>query len=145
MRPNVKNMLSKTAAIVVILGVPLFFFLGVVYGLLSPRTWAIGFLAWFVALPAWAFIRKRAGRNTPASTAEPAITIDDQARRRILREIGVRKAWIGILALLLAIGVVSGVTHRAWLPTVTGGGMNLLLMYLLAQRIKQRRDRLNSS
>ena len=128
-----------------ILGGPLFL-IGFAYRLLSPREWAWGFIAWFAAVVLWTLLRKRVYKKTLVeSTAEPAIALDDDARKLILQEIWVRKAWIAIFAVLLVIGIADGVTHRAWLPTLTGGAVSLSLMYALAQRIKQQRDRLDLS
>jgi hypothetical protein len=68
----------------------------------------------------------------------PTMEIDDGARRRILRGIWICKFSIGVLLVVLPFGVANGVTHRAWLPTLVGAGMNLLLVYVLAQRIRRR-------
>jgi hypothetical protein len=46
--------------------------------------------------------------------------------------------WIGVLAVCLPIGIVNGVAHRAWLPTLIGVGMNLLLMYAAMLEIRRR-------
>jgi hypothetical protein len=81
----------------------------------------------------------------PRSSAEPAIALDDDTRRRILRGIWVRKVWIGVLALLLPLGIANGVAQRAWLPTLVGVGVNLLWMYGSALAIRRLRERINLS
>jgi hypothetical protein len=138
-----RRIFLKTVALVVIFGVPAILCLGLAYGSLSPREWAIGFIAWFATLLLWAIIGKLVAKKTLASSAEPAIALDDDAHKRILREIWLCKAWIGILAVLLPVGIANGVVHRAWLPTVTGVGMSLLWMYVTAQAIRRRRGQLN--
>ena len=116
-------------------------FLGFVYGILSPGQWAFGMLVWFAALLLLAIVRKRTARKTLLSSAEPAIVLDDRARRRILRGIWMNKVWISVLAVCLPIGVVNGVAHRAWLPTLAGMGMNLLLMHVAIWEIRRRSER----
>jgi hypothetical protein len=138
-----KNVFLKTVALVVILGVPALLCLGLAYDTLSPREWAIGLLTWFATLLLWTIVRKLAAKKTLASSAEPVIPLDDDTRRRILREIWVRKAWIGILAVLLPVGIANGVAHRAWLPTLGGVAISLSLMYVAAHEIRQRRQRIN--
>jgi hypothetical protein len=140
-----KNIFLKMVALLVILGIPSLLFLGLVYNALSPREWSIGLLAWFATIALWATLKKRAEKKALVSSAEPAIALDDDARRRILRQIWMSKAWIGVLALLLPVGIANGVAHRAWLPTFVGVGMNLLWMSVAAQEIKRRRKRLNLS
>ena len=140
-----KKPLLKTVALLVILGVPALLCLGLADNRLSPRAWAIGLLAWFVALLSWMIVVKLAAKKTPASSPESAIVLDDYIRRRILRRIWIQKTWIGILAILLPIGIVDGITHRAWLPTSGGVGISLLWMCLAAQDIRQSRKRLTST
>jgi hypothetical protein len=81
----------------------------------------------------------------PKSSAEPAIALDDDTRRRVLRGIWMRKVWIGVLALLLPLGIANGVVHRAWLPTLVGVGVNLLWIYVSAQEIRRLQERINLS
>jgi hypothetical protein len=133
---------QKIVALVVIFGVPVLLFLGLVYNIVSPREWAIGLLAWFAALLLWVIVGKRAAKKTLKSGAEPTIALDDDTRRRILRGIWTEKVWIGMLAVSLPFGIANGMAHRAWLPTLGGVGINLSLMYLAIQQIKQRRKRL---
>lgn len=137
------NTLLKTIALIPILGVPALLFLGLIYHALSPREWSVGLLAWFAALLLLATLKKQAEKNVFASSAEPAIALDGVARRRILRRIWMSKVWIGVLGLLLSVGIANGVAHRAWLPTVVGVGMNLLLMYVATLGIKRRQKHLN--
>jgi hypothetical protein len=79
----------------------------------------------------------------PRSSAESAIALDDDTRRRILRGIWIRKVWIGVLALLLPFGIANGVAQRAWFPTLAGVGMDLLWMYVTAHEIRRLRERIN--
>ena len=81
----------------------------------------------------------------PRSSAGPEIALTDDTRRRILRAIWMRKVWIGVLALLLPFGIANGVAQRAWLPTLVGVGMNLLLMFVSARQIRRLRERINLS
>ena len=135
---------SKSVALTAIFGTVALLLLGFVYGILSPREWAFGMLAWFAALLLLAFVRERMTGNNLLSNAETAIALDDRARRRILRRIWMNKVWIGVLAVCLPIGIVNGVAHRAWLPTLIGVGMNLLLMYAAMLEIRRRRTLLDS-
>jgi hypothetical protein len=109
-------------------------------GLFSPRELGIAmvilFIAYFISL---GLISKKIAKQS----AESAIALDDDTRRRILREIWMMKAWIGLLAVSLPIGIVNGVANRAWLPTSVGVAMNVLLTYALLQAIKRWRKRLN--
>ncbi|MGD0403952.1 MAG: hypothetical protein ABSB66_12245 [Candidatus Acidiferrales bacterium] len=139
-----KNTFSKSVAVIAIFGPWALLFLGFVYGVLSPREWAFGMLIWFAALLLLAIVRKRTTRKTLSSSAEPAVILDDRARRRILRMIWMNKVWIGVLAVCLPIGIVNGVAHRAWLPTLAGVGMNLLLIYIAISEIRRRRTFLDS-
>src|ERR1700722_4269122 len=145
-RRNVTNKttLSKSVALIAIVGTMALLFLGVVYGVLSPREWAFGMLAWFAAILLLAIVRKRMARKNLSPSAEPAIVLDDRARRRILGGIWRKKVWIGLLAVSLPIGIANGVAHRAWLPTLVGVGMNLLLMYAAMLEIRRRRTLLDS-
>ena len=129
----------NTGALLLILGVPAPLCLGLAYGTLSPREWAIGLLVWFAMLLLLAIVGKLAAKKTPSPNVEPAIALNDEIRRRILREIWVTKAWIGVLSVLLPVGIVDGVVHHAWLPTLVGVGISLTLMYVAAQEIKRRR------
>ena len=109
-------------------------------GLLSPRALGIAMvtllIAFFVSL---GHIRKKLANEI----GEPAIAPDDNTRRSILRGILMRKIWIGVLALLLPVGIANGIAHHAWLPTLAGGGMNLLWMYFTAQQIRRLREPTN--
>lgn len=53
-----KNTYLKTVALVVIFGPVALLCLALSYGLLSARGWAIGLIAWFCGLLAWAAVRK---------------------------------------------------------------------------------------
>jgi hypothetical protein len=139
-----KDILSKTVALTVIFGPLVLLFLGSVYNILSAREWAIGMLVWFAAILLFAIVRKLTARKTLASTVVPTMAIDDGARRRILRGIWINKISIGLLLVVLPFGIANGLAHRAWLPTLAGAGMNLLLMYVLAQQIRRRRMLLDS-
>ncbi len=139
-----KKTFSKSVALIAIFGPWALLFLGFVYDILSPREWAFGMLAWFAALLLLAIVRKQTARKTLLSSTEPAIVLDDRARRRILRGIWMNKVWIGVLAVCLPIGIVNGLAHRAWLPTLVGVGMNLLLMYVSIWEMRPRRTLLDS-
>ena len=139
-----KNTFSKFVALIAIFGPSALLLLGFVYGILSPREWAFGMLVWFAALLLLAIVRKQMARKTLSSSAEPVVVLDDSARRRILRGIWRNKVWIGVLAVCLPIGIVNGVAHRAWLPTLAGVGINLLLIYVAIREIRRRRTLLDS-
>ncbi len=134
-----KNTFSIVVAMIAILGSNVLLLLGVAHGILSPREWAFGVLAWFAAIFLWAVVRKRAARKTLSSNAGPPVALGSHARRRIRRTIRMSKAWIGVLAVCLPIGVVDGVAHRAWLPTLTGVGISVLMMYVALQKIRRLR------
>jgi uncharacterized membrane protein YfcA len=139
-----KTTLSKSVALIAIFGTMAMLFLGFLYGILSPREWAFGMLACFAGLLLLAIVRKQMTRNNLLSNAEPAIALDDRARRRIHRRIWMNKVWIGVLAVCLPVGIGNGISHRAWVPTLVGVGMNLLLMYVAIWEIRRRRTLLNS-
>jgi len=139
-----KNTFSKFVALIAIFGPSALLLLGFVYGILSPREWAFGMLVWFAALLLLAIVRKQMARKTVSSSAEPVVVLDDSARRGILRGIWRNKVWIGVLAVCLPIGIVNGVAHRAWLPTLAGVGINLLLIYVAIREIRRRRTLLDS-
>jgi hypothetical protein len=138
-----KNVYSIVVALVVILGFQALLYLGLAYSILSFREWGIGLLAWFAIPLLWTVVRKLAPKNDLASSGEPAIALSERARKRSLRGIWITKAWICLLAVALPFGIANGVAHRAWLPTLIGVGMNLLLMHVAIQRIRWRRERLN--
>jgi hypothetical protein len=136
-----KNIVWKTVAPVVILGIPALLLLGFLYDILSPREWAIGLVAWFATLLIWTMASKLTTKKTLAPSTEPTIALDDRTRKRILRRIWIGKLWIGLLAVSLPFGIANGVSHRAWLATVVGVGINLLLMYLALREIRQLQGR----
>lgn len=139
-----KNMFLKTVALAAVFAPVALLWLGVSYGILSEREWAMGALVWAAMLPVLIIIlHKWAAKKVLASSAEPAVVLDEDTRRRILREIWLRKAWIGILAVLLPVGIANGAAHRAWLPTLGGVAITLSLMYVAALEIRRRRERLN--
>ena len=139
------NAALKTVALVAILGVPALLTLAWVYGVLSPRAWADGLITWFVVVFLLTVLVKQMVKKIPPSRQEPAAEFDDNARRRVLRRIWAKKAWIGILAILLPIGIANGIAQRAWLPTLVGVGMSLLWMYVEAKDIRRLRKRLSST
>ena len=47
-----------------------------------------------------------------------------------------------IIALVLVVGIATGVAHRAWMPTLGGLAINLSLMYMAIQEIRRRRKQL---
>ena len=128
--------------LVVIFGVPILLGLGAGYGVLSPREWAFGMIGWFATLLLLASARKRAAQKKPTSGVEQGSAVDDDARRRMLREIRERKIWIGVLVIVLPIGIVNGITHQAWLATLGGTGISLMFMYVAMREIRQRRKKL---
>ena len=128
--------------LVVIFGVPILLGLGAGYGVLSPREWAFGMIGWVAMLLLMASGRKRAAKKDLVSGAEQRPAVDDAGRKRLLREIRKWKVWIAVLIVLLPIGVADGIAHRAWLPTLTGAGISLALIYLAIRKIGQQRERL---
>jgi hypothetical protein len=138
-----KNVYSIVVALVVIVGFPALLCLGLAYNILSFREWGIGLLAWFAIPLLWTVVRKLAPKNDLASSGEPAIALNERARKRTLQGICITKVWISLLAVALPFGIANGVAHRAWLPTLIGVAMNLLLMHVAIQRIRWRRERLN--
>jgi hypothetical protein len=100
-------------------------------------------IAWVATLLLWTGARKWAMKKSIASSEEPGPAVDDDARDRILRDIRKRKVWIGVLMVLLPIGIANGVIHRAWLPTLAGVGISLLIVYVAIHEIKHQRKRLN--
>jgi len=123
-------------------GVPILVALGAVYGLLSPREWAFGMIAWVAMLLLLASARKRTTKKKLMLGVEQGSAVDDDVRKRMLRDIRKWRAWIGVLIVLLPIGIADGIAHRAWLPTLAGVGISLTLMYVAMREIRQRRKRL---
>lgn len=138
-----KNIFLKTAALVAIFGPVILLWLGAIYAVLSPHDVAIGMLVWFAMLLLLAEYRKHASKKNLTSGSEPIIALDDRAHKSISREIWTSKIWIGVLVVALLIGIVNGVSHRAWLPTLGGVAISLLLIYVAIREIRQRRKRLN--
>lgn len=115
-------------------------------GVLSLRQLAGGMLVWMVCPFFLArFLAKRTAQSQGISSGQPATPVDDVGRKRILRAIRTRKIWIGVLAVCLPLGIASAITHRAYLPLLTGGAMNLLLMYVAKEDIKRLKKRLTAS
>ena len=139
-----KSLFRMTVAIALIIGAPLGLFSGAVYQLISPRELGIGMLAWFATLFLWAAATKLREKNS-ASSVTPGPIIDDRIRRRILRRILLGKVWIGALAVSLPLGIANGIIHRAWLPTVAGVAINLILTYATIYEIRRWRRRLDGS
>lgn len=67
---------------------------------------------------------------------------DDLVRKRTLRAIRTRKIWIAVLAACLPIGITEAITHAVYLPLLTGGAMNLFLMYAAKKDIERLKRRL---
>lgn len=107
---------------------------GAGYGELSPREWVIGVVACtFALIVALRMIRRSQG----PSKAEP--NLDEATRKGISRRIRRNKVLVVSLAAVFPIGVIDGVSQRAWLPTLAGAGVSVFLMLVAARDI--RRDR----
>ena len=139
-----KKLFSKVIAMVAICGALALLFVGAVYEILTPREWAVGMSIWFAAILLFAATRRRPATRTASSNTGAAAILDDRTRRRTLRRIWINKVWVGVLALCLPIGIADGAVHHAWLPTITGVTMNVLLMYVAIRDLRQRRARLDS-
>ncbi|MGH9440264.1 MAG: hypothetical protein ACRD22_20945 [Terriglobia bacterium] len=138
---STRNILILVAAF----GVPILLVLGAVHGLLSPREWAFGMIAWVAMLLLMASAQKKASAKKGPTPGEEQSSVNDNARKRMLRDVRKWKLWIGILIVLLAVGIADGIAHRAWLPTLAGVGISLMLMYIAMREIRQRRKKLNST
>ncbi|MGO9642946.1 MAG: hypothetical protein ACLP1Y_16755 [Candidatus Acidiferrales bacterium] len=138
-----KNILLKAVAIGVIFAPAALLCLGLGYDILSRRAGGIGLLAWMGVLLLLPIFWKRGAKNDLGPSAAPGIAIDDRARKQILRGIWISRVWIGLLVVSLPIGTAEGAAHRAWLPTLGGVAINLSLMYMAIQEIKQRRKQLS--
>jgi len=117
---------------------------GATRGILSPREFGIGLLAFLVGFPVlvWYLAKRRTKKYRLSCTDSPP-AIDDKARRRITSRILRNKIWIGVLAVCLPVGVAMGITERAWLPTVAGVAINQFLIYASILEIKRLRRVLN--
>jgi len=140
-----KEKLLVAAAVVAIVVIQLLLLLGFVYGILSPRQWAVGLLIWFAVLLLWVLFRRMTQRKSLVSSGEPHPPLDERARKRILRMIWRTKVWIGMLAVLFPLGIAYGIAQRVWLPTIVGGAISLLWMYVSIQEIRRQRKRLSLS
>lgn len=138
-----KNVLLKTVVLVAIFGPVTLLWLGAIYAALPPRDVAIGMLVWLAMLLLFAEYRKHASKKNLTSGSEPIIALDDRAHKSISREIWTSKIWIGVLVAALLIGVVNGVSDRAWVPTLGGIAIGVLLIYGAIREIRQRRKRIN--
>lgn len=123
-------------------GVPILLVLGAVYGLLSPHEWAFGMIAWVAMLLLLASAQKRVAKKKLLFGVEQRPAVDDDSRKRMLRDIRKWKVWIGVLIVLLPVGIADGIVHRAWLSTLSGVGISLTLMYIAIREIRWRRKRL---
>lgn len=139
-----KGIFSRTVALTVLFGPMVLLFLAAFYNALSLREWAIGMLVWIAVIFVFAIVRKLSTRKTLASTVAPIVEIDESARRRTFRRIWLNKITIGLLVILIPWGIANGVTHRAWLPTLVGVAIDLLLIYIAAEEIRRWRRILDS-
>jgi hypothetical protein len=135
-----RNILLLVAAF----GVSVLLALGAVHGLLSPREWAFGMIAWVTMLLLLAGVQKRAAAKKGPTLGEERSSVNDNARKRMLRDVRKWKLWISILTVLLAIGIADGIAHRVWLPTLAGLGISLMLIYVAMRKISERRKKLDS-
>ena len=138
-----KNTYLRALGVLVVIGIPGSLLIGFLYNVLSPREWAIGMFAWVAGLLLWASALKGAENLTVPSIDEPTTAVSEEARNRILRRILKSKVWICVLVILLPIGIVNGIVHRAWLPTFSGTGISVLFIYVAMRDIKKRRKQLN--
>ena len=138
-----KNGYLKVFALVVIFGPFVLLFLAVSHGLLSDRQWAIGGVAWAVLLPFVILALRKWLASRRATANEESTRPDDETRRRMLWVIWLNRGWVALLAVSLLFGVGTGIVHRAWLPTLFGVTVNLLLMYAAIQGIKRRKRLMN--
>lgn len=130
--------ISAVVMLTVSLGALTFLALGAEHRILSPREVAAGLLMWMVGFIVWSsFVRRRVAREARSHHMEARSGADDISRRRRLRSIRFGKVWIGVLVVLLPIGIVIGVRQHEYLPMLSGGGMSLLTMYVIAKRIER--------
>lgn len=137
------NMYLKITAAVVILGIPLSLFAAVVYQSISPREYITGMLVWFVALIGLSVAGTLTAKRRASEATQPVIPPNENTRRRIQRGIRRRKVWIVFLAIVLPLGTADGIAHRAWIPTSIGVAINLMMIYVLAQDIGERRRQID--
>ena len=141
-----RSSLSIIVAIAVLIGFPVGLFVAAAHQAISPRELGIGMVSWFAALLVFAAFRKRAAdKGTVVPRPDTPTLLDRDARRRVQRQILVRKIWIGVLVVLLPIGIANGIAHRAWLPMLGGVGISLLWIYVTIGEIRRRRKRLGDS
>jgi hypothetical protein len=101
-------------------------------------------IAWVTMLLLLAGVQKRAAAKKGPTLGEERSPVNDNARKRMLRDVRKWKLWVGILTVLLAIGIADGIAHRAWLPTLAGVGISLMLIYVAMRKISERRKELDS-
>ena len=83
-----KEKLLVAAAVVAIVVIQLLLLLGFVYGILSPRQWAVGLLIWFAVLLLWVLLSEDDTKERASCRVEsPIPALDERARKRILRMI----------------------------------------------------------
>ena len=141
-----RMLFSKIAATIVIVGTAASLAVSAVYEILTPRELGIGMLAWFAAILLFAATRRWLATRTGLSYTGTGsfVRLDDRTRRHMLRRIWMNKVWVGLLALCLPVGIAEGTAHHAWLPTIAGVTMNLLLMYSAIRDLRTRRALLDS-
>jgi len=59
------------------------------------------------------------------------------------RSIVAAKVWIGVLLVLFPIGLVNGISHHAWAPTISGAVVSALMIYVGVAQIRRLRRTLN--
>ncbi len=112
--------------------------LGLRRGVLSSREVAVGMVLWTIGICAIeVFLGRRLAENYRISQGKLEATLYDVTQKPQLRRIRIRKVWIGILAALLPIGIANGILYRAWLPTLVGAVMNLLMIYVAREDIRR--------
>src|SRR5208282_3354607 len=90
-----------------------------VRGIISPREHAIGMLAWAVALVILMTVLGRRSAKQLRRSLGGLSAEDGDTTRKCLRDIRATKVWAGVLAVLLLIGIVNGISKHAWLPTIS--------------------------
>lgn len=139
-----KKVLFQAVVLSFMIGAMILLWLALSRGMLSPREWAIGMLVWIAALLiSMALVRKERSNRDMPSTSTVGTVVDEVVRKRALRQIRMWKIWIALLAIAFPIGVANGVAQRAWVATLGGAGISILIMSVAIREIKRLNRSLN--
>jgi hypothetical protein len=132
-----KRLVTRGIIALAVVCVTVLLSLGFIFQIVPPRVGARVILLWFVIVILLLARLQSLDRKRAVSDAKPAIYLDDKTVRWSESWILLLKAWIGILAVSLPLGIANGIVQHQLLATFIGVGINLLMMYVAAREIRR--------